>query len=301
MVAVHRDLRQTDGWAKYLQSLGWEVEEIPGPERSCKIYIRKVPLIGAVVKLQRPAAVPPAEEIDRIAKEHRALFVKLEPSRPVSMAGFEPDRNPNLPTKTVVIDLTRSGAELWEDLSKDARQSIRKAVGNQLTAGGYQPGDEGFSGALANFQRLLQETGGRQGFRATSLQEVQKKAAAFEKDTLIFVVRQDGRPVAAALIIFSGNAAFFHHLGSKKSGQKLFATYFLVWEVLKEIKKRRPDVRILDLEGVDDPRFPQTKSWQKFSVFKRKWGGEEIEYPPPLIKYFNPLVRALFKLTSALT
>src|SRR3990170_7867604 len=112
------DLRQSAGWAKYLQSQGWKIEESKG----FKAYIRKVPLVGSVIKIQRPAEIPPVEEIDRIAKKHHALFVKIEPvgnaqsafrreggfSSQEPVAGFEPDPTPNLPTRTIQVDLSKT-------------------------------------------------------------------------------------------------------------------------------------------------------------------------------------------------
>jgi len=294
MVAVSVDLRQTDGWAKYLQFLGWKVEKAGGS----RIYIRRIPLLGSVIKIQRPAEIPPAGEIDRIARKHRALFVKLEPEIGSSrkVPGFEPDRAPNIPARTIVIDLTKTEDDIWNSLSQDARQSIRKAVGNQLEVKLYQPADEGFEEALTAFRKLLENTGGRQGFRASPLKELRAKAEGFGEDFILLLASRENRPLAGALIIVSGETAFFHHFGSSRAGQKLFASYLLVLEVMKKIKKLRPEIRRLDLEGVADPRFPQTKRWERFSVFKRKWGGEEIEYPRPLIRFYRPLIRLLFSI-----
>jgi len=308
IILAMNDLRQSDGWARYLQRTGWSVEEVKRTRSKIanpaerdkrykvKVYIRKIPLIGSVIKIQRPAEIPPMEEIDRIAKKHRALFVKIEPvvSSQEPVAGFEPDPNPNLPTKTMVIDLTKAEKKLWDDLSQDARQSVRKARSEQLTVNSYQFGKPGFDKALNEFHQLLKETGRRQGFWTPSLAQLQVKAGAFGQDVILFLV-QPG-PLAGAFFLRDGETVYYHHAGSSPEGREKHAPYLLLWEVIKFF--RNSDKR-LDLEGVSDPRFPkQTKRWSGFTIFKNKFGGNKIEYPRPLIRYYHPLVKLLFSLAG---
>ncbi|OGC44397.1 hypothetical protein A2V54_03410 [candidate division WWE3 bacterium RBG_19FT_COMBO_53_11] len=292
------DLRQSAGWAKYLQSQGWKIEESKG----FKAYIRKVPLVGSVIKIQRPAEIPPVEEIDRIAKKHHALFVKLEPPLGVrdqasEIRGFKPDSSPNLPTKTLVIDLTKSEKELWEDLSQDARQSVRKARSEQLTVDSCQHGDKDFEPALQNFHKLLKETGRRQGFWTPSLTQLRAKADAFGQDVILFLV-QPG-PLAGAFFLRDGETVYYHHAGSSPEGREKHAPYLLLWEAIKFF---RHSAKQLDLEGVSDPRFPkQTKRWSGFTIFKNKFGGQERDYPAPLIRHYNLLTRVLFKFADKIS
>lgn len=301
------DLRQSEGWAKYLQTIGWEIDEIEGT----KVYIRNIPLLGSVIKIQRPAVVPPVSEIDRIARKHRALLVKLEPPltpeyRLPTDSGFAFDPHPNLPTKTIVIDLTLGESKLWNNLSQDARQRIRKAESTaklQVTSYGY--GDSGFAHAFEKLHHLLKETGKRQGFWVSGFDELGAKARVFDKNALIFLVTKKplaGRPwraspLAGALILISGNTAFCLHAASSLEGQELGASYLLFWEIISHLRSK---IAHLDFEGIADERFPQTKRWEKFTVFKKKWGGKEVEYPPPLIKYYRSWVKTLFAIGKLL-
>ena len=292
------DLRQSDGWAKYLESQGWEVGRV-----KCKIYIRKIPLFGSVIKIQRPEELPSFEEIDRIAKKHRALLVKLEPLtadqyKLASENGFVPDKLPSIPSKTIIIDLTKSEQELWEELSQDTRQSVKKAMDNQLTISHYQPGGQGFDQALEQFHQLLTETGRRHKFWTPGLNQLKSKAGVFGPDANLFLVlSKSGRPVAGAFTLMDDGT----HSGSSKEGQHLYASYFLLWETIKYLRESKRFNRH-DLAGIYDPRFHKaTRRWQGFTTFKRKFGGKEVGYPSPLIKHFNPVTRLLFKLTSALT
>lgn len=294
------DLRQTTGWAKYLQSQGWEVEELKVKSAKCKVYIRKIPWLGSVMKIQRPEELPPFEEIDRIAKKHRALLLKLEPlnAEQYNLAaenGFAPDTSPNLAAKTIIIDLTKSEQELWDDLSQDARQSVRKAQNNRLKISGFEVGKPGFEEALNEFHKLLEETGRRGKFWTPRLEQLRKKVEIFGKDASLFLAYSPNQPTNKPL---AGTFLLMHdgtHSASSKEGQNLYAPYLLLWETMKGLKAEK--IKYLDLAGVYDPRFHHaTRHWQGFTAFKRKFGGTEIEYPSPLIKYYHPLTKLIFKI-----
>lgn len=291
------DLRQSPGWAKYLSSQGWIIEKIKVKRSDVKVYVRRIPLLGSVVKIQRPAEIPPIKEIDRVAKKYHALFVKLEPLTEPNLellnSGFELDSNPNLPTKTLVIDLTKNEEELWKELSQDARQSIRKAKESKLQISHYKLGDPKFEEKLKTFYLLLRETGRRQKFWTPRFDQLQAKAKAFGKSATFFIVYADPQtPVAGAFVLNSDST----HFASSQKGKQLYAPYLLLWETIRYLKKRK--LSSYDLAGVYDSRFHKTtQKWQGFTTFKRKFGGEEITYPRPLIKYYSPIVKILSRIS----
>lgn len=289
------DLRQSDGWAKYLESQGWLV----GKLGNTKVFVRKIPPFGAVAKIQRPVEIPAVEEIDRIARKHHALFVKIEPLSTINYElltnhGFVRDPSPNLATKTVILDLTKSEDELWNDLSQDARQSVRKAQNNHLQVAGFKLGESEFEKALGEFHQLLKETGRRQKFWTPSFDQLRKKAEIFGPDAALFLAYSQSHTPLAGTFVLLGDGT---HSASSQEGQNLYASYFLLWETIKGLKAGK--VKHLDLAGVYDPRFHRaTRSWQGFTAFKRKFGGKEVEYPRPLIKYYHPFVKFIFKIAG---
>jgi len=303
------DLRQSDGWAEYLESQGWLVEKLG----NTKVFVRKIPPFGAVAKIQRPAEIPTVAEIDRIARKHHVLFVKIEPLSTVNNHqiarfveaepsyelltnhGFVRDSSPNLATKTVIIDLTKSEDELWRDLSQDARQSVRKAQSNHLQAVGFKLGEPGFDKALVEFHQLLKETGRRGKFWTPSFDQLRKKAEIFGPDAALFLAYSKSHtPLAGTFVLLDDGT----HSASSQEGQDLYASYFLLWETIKGLKAQK--VTRLDLAGIYDPRFYRaTQSWQGFTAFKRKFGGKEVEYPRPLIKYYHSLVKFIFGITGS--
>lgn len=303
------DLRQAEGWSRYLSSQGWRITEVKGKKSKCKIYARKIPLIGSVIKIQRPTEVPPVNEIDQTAKNCRALFVKFEPLlttnyQLLTKHGFKSDPNPNLPTKTIIVDLTKGEKELWKDLSQDTRQSIKKAIGYKMQVTSYRWGEGGFEQALMNFHQLLRKTGKRQHFLTPKSEQLKAKTKAFGKNAVLFLAhtpkqpenQKTRQPIAGALFLISDATAYYHHAASSLKGQELHAPYLLLWKAIKFFKS---SINSLDLEGVQDSRYPKaTKRWKGFTTFKKKFGGTELEHSRPLIKYYNPIIKLLFELAG---
>ncbi len=135
------DIRQSEGWGKYLGAIGWQTETIAHQKATTRIYIRQLPILGSLIKIPRPNLSLPWQEIDQIAKKHRAILVKIEPNMMLLPAyrlsliayRYSPDSWPLLPTKTIQIDVTKSEKELLANLEKDARYCLRKAQENRLS------------------------------------------------------------------------------------------------------------------------------------------------------------------------
>ncbi len=235
------------------------------------------------------------EEIDRIAHEHRTLFIKLEPSYQLPVTSyqlFEPDNWPLSPTRTIWVDLTPTEGEIFANFSKDARYSIRKARRSGVESRSWKID----AGTLRIFYNLLRETGKRKKFWVAPFKDLEAKAEAFKDKSALVLAYHNSKPIAGALILFYDSVAYYHQAASNLQGRKLLAPYLVVWEAIRQAKKR--GCHTLDLEGIYDPRYKIYRRFRKIGIFKKKFGGKEVEYPGSFVRYYNPLVKIIFKLTS---
>jgi len=123
------DLRQSENYKKHLENIGWKVDKAAGTH----FFIKKFPLIGSVIKIQRPEELD-FESIEFVSKFHKTMQVIIEPriasprGKPSMLLdhGFKLSKSPYLPTKTLHLDLTNSIDALYSQLKKDARYSLRK-------------------------------------------------------------------------------------------------------------------------------------------------------------------------------
>ena len=74
-----QDLRQSDNWARFMKSLGWE-KVFLGDGVGIG-YLRKFLGIFTIIKIQRPRKLLDEKEIDALARKNKAILVKIEPKQ----------------------------------------------------------------------------------------------------------------------------------------------------------------------------------------------------------------------------
>ncbi|HET7713675.1 MAG TPA: peptidoglycan bridge formation glycyltransferase FemA/FemB family protein [Patescibacteria group bacterium] len=274
------DIRQSPGFAKYMASLGWQVDQIGG----VVIYSKNIPIVGTLIKIQRPNLPLPLEEIDRLAQEKKAFLVKVEPNllldgfNPQIMGGFRKDSSPILPTRSIWIDLTLSPETLFANLDKDTRNLIRRAAKDGVAV------IEGSN--LKEFYLLWAGNAKKKGFYMSFEKELTALWKSVPEKRLL-IAKYQGQIVAAALLVGFSKVLYYSFAGSTELGRSCHAPYLLMWEVIKRAKKW--GYARLDLEGVADPQVKKTKSWSGFSRFKKGFGGKEVQYAGSFSKYYSPL------------
>jgi len=318
------DLHQSPLWAQYLEKLGWEAKEIKNskfnpfdqlrvdPEQSRRIkiqnyiYIKNLSFFGSILKAPKIDLPLPFSQIDIIAKEKKALFVKIEPNFPINNTGnykkiyaslkrnqYSQDKWALTNTKTIQIDLRLSEEELLKNMEKDTRYSIKASQRKGVKISESRD--------FEAFLDLYRETARRNRFWIGPLKELKTKWEIFSKKTAATILfayppNNSERLLAAAMVFFWDNISYYLHAASSAQKRDFFAPYLILWETIKLSKKRGCET--LDLEGISDNRIPYTKKWQGFSHFKRGFGGKEVTFIGSFTKYYNPLVKLIFKLGS---
>ena len=64
------DIRQSSQYAKYLSQIGWVIERDGGTN----YFIRKIPLLGCVIKIQRPEEIK-LNKVRQLSKKYRTFQV----------------------------------------------------------------------------------------------------------------------------------------------------------------------------------------------------------------------------------
>lgn len=276
------DLRQSPQFGKYTEAIGWQTEKIG----DCQVFIRQLPLIGSIIKIQRPNSIP-FKKIDELAKRYRALFVKIEPIQQLSNKtmkqlkshGFRQDSWPLLPTKTIWIDLTKTANQLWKEMEKETRYCVKKAEENNLTIG--QLSNRTIDKFYKNFKKF------GKGY-IPKRDEFQALNESLGKNAILLSL--DG--LAGTLILIADQTAYYYYAFSSSLGRKKFAQHLLIWEAIKLAKSLK--CQIFDLEGIEDSRYKVTRKWRGFSHFKKSFGGKEIAFPGSFTKYYHPIAKLLF-------
>ena len=292
------DIRQSDKWAKYLERMGWESHRTSG---GINIYFHKT-LLGTVVKIQKPLEIKEndIEEIDNFCVGLKPLFVKIEPfiGQDVTILekfGYVKSDVPLTPPSTIYIDLTKSENELWESISHSGKYSIKRAQREGTITRFYQ---NPLKDKMSAYLEIVQATGKRKHFYVQPMVDFENKVKIFGKEChLVLSYDTEGNLLSGKFYLCYGDMVLYSTGGTSEKGLKTKAGYEILWKSILYLKGL--GYKVLDLEGRDDPRFKnETKNWGGFSHFKEKFGGENIEFPHPYIKYFNPVLRFFSKFTK---
>ncbi|MCJ7805325.1 peptidoglycan bridge formation glycyltransferase FemA/FemB family protein [Patescibacteria group bacterium] len=260
------DIRQTIQYANYLKQIGWMVERTA----EANYFIKKLPLVGSIVKIQRPDEIR-INKIREITKKYRVFQIIIEPKTDLDAKyllsiGFRLSKSPYLPTKTLQLDLTQTEKKLLGLLRKDTRRAVRQ---NENIATGFASPED--------FRNAWKRSVGLKRY-VPPLAHLKALKKSFKKNSL-FIMTADGS--SGAIFLLADGIAYYWQAFANKEGRKKLYQYKVVWEGILWAKKK--GARIFDFEGIYDERFPN-KTWLGFTHFKKSFGGYEVEYSGAFVK-----------------
>jgi lipid II:glycine glycyltransferase (peptidoglycan interpeptide bridge formation enzyme) len=273
------DIRQTPAYARYLKSIGWQVERI----NEVNYFIKKLPLMGSIIKIQRPEEIK-IKKINELAKKYKSFQIIIEPksemdARYLISIGYKKSKRPYLPTKTLHLELTHPQESLINQMKKDAKRAIKKTEDLEI----HEP-------TISCFRDCWKKAVGLKRY-VPAIKNLKSLKKNFRKNCL-FLLTKEGS--AGAIFLMgdkialgqqAASSAYYWQAFSNQKGRKTLAQYKIVWEGILWAKKH--GAKIFDFEGIYDKRFPN-KKWKGFTHFKKSFGGYEVSYPGAFVKNLVP-------------
>ena len=270
------DLRQTKEWGDWLAATGWVVDKVKTMDGSdLQIFIRPMPFLPiAFFKLQRFNREIDWQDLAETKRKHQVLWSVMEPANEkpipdITKHGYRLTRDPYLPTKTRVLDLTKSEKALLIGMSENFRRVIKK-------------------GMMAKVVKISADRfyeGWKRWARSYILPRGQfdSLVGAFSSKVEFWAMEKDGQPLSAVMLLFTPDTCFYYQTWTSKMGRKSSEHVILTWKTMRRAKKLKK--KYYNFEGIQDRRFPIPK-WDGFTEFKRRFGGQELSYPGSFLKWF---------------
>lgn len=254
-------------------------------------FIRKLPLVGSVLKLQRPEKIN-FDTIDKLCRKYHIFQIILEPQLTSGINstlkhnilithGFKLSKSPFLPSKTLQIDLTQSQKNILGHIKKDARYAIKRGglsvIKFYSTPIDIRKWREAWK-ASVKFDRYV-----------PSFKALLNLRKSFTNNYSVFLASHNisGNIMGGALFTRTSHGVAYYWYGFTNSeGRTSLSQYSLLYQGILWAKKN--GCKVFDFEGIYDPRFPN-KSWLGFTHFKRSFGGHEVSYPGCYTKFRFPL------------
>ncbi len=270
------DIRQSPLYAAFINRIGWQVEKVG----TSFAYIKKLPFIPTLLKIQRPNQLPAQAELKAIAQKYGRSRVVIEPL---------PEQHPRYTdaklledgftySKSITVDINKSEIDIFATFADSKRRGIKRA--EKLGVKVVHEKD------INTFIHLKKRTSGLLGFLTVNTLTALWKVFSLHNAFLLLATEKDSEALIAGLLILVWDeTAYYWQAAATDRGKKLHVPSLLVWEAIKEAKKRK--CRRLNFDGVYDERFPKiNKSWQGFTKFKMDFGGTPVYYPQPVALMF---------------
>lgn len=282
------DIRQSEPYARYLKSVGWEVERIDG----INYFIKKIPIIGSILKVQRPEQIR-FGTINKLCRRYGVFQIIIEPALSARIGafkdchkfmiahGYKLSKSTYLPSKTLQIDLTKPKKDIFRSLKKDARYALRK--GGELNFKEYSTPKE-----IRIFREAWKKSVKFNRY-VPSADQLIKLKKSFPQSHSLFLTSHNifGRIIGGVIFTTSSHGkskyiTYYWQAFTNKEGRSTLSNYALLYYGILWAKKN--GYKLFDFEGIYDPRFPNN-SWLGFTHFKRSFGGYEVTYPGCYTKF----------------
>ena len=294
-------LLQTGEWGQLKSAFGWKSVHIITDNLGVQILFRKLPLgftVGYIPKSLTNQFVSDQlwDEIDSACRQHRAIFLKLEPDlwndSPLLVGEDTVRVSPHniQPPRTIAINIKTSEEEILVRMKQKTRYNIRLAEKKGVTVHAW--------GDLESFHKMMLVTGVRDNFGVHSLEYYKRAYELLHPKQMgeILVAEYDGKSLAALFVACHGNRAYYLYGASTDEERNRMPTYLLQWEAIKWARARGCEE--YDLWGVPDKDEATLEAnfktrhdglWGVYR-FKRGFGGEIKRAVQAMDRIYNPLL-----------
>lgn len=173
---------------------------------------------------------------------------------------------------TWVLDISTPEEEILAGMRKTTRYLVRKGEKAGLKLEMSVNPDN-----AKVLYRLQSETIERHGFVGFPEKLFKNEIEIFGNDgqAQVFLCRYGKKILAAAIIVYYADTAYYHYSGSTSGDAKLPFSYFLQWQIIKEAKKR--GIKYYNFWGIAPNDNPNHR-FAGVTLFKTGFGGERVDW-----------------------
>jgi len=271
-----RDLRQSPEFGRFMKTIGWEVIQIPRNilqntnntqyiNHNSLIFIKKIGPIR-VAKMRRPGPNTDYDEVIKRLSGQGVFIFQMDPEvdnpEMFKKLGFRKNGDQILGTKTLLIDLRPEINKVMDSFKPETRNKLRKFLISN---------DKLLKNNFDLFYKILREGYKDLDVWCPPIDQYNNLINAFAEKCFCLTIND----VSGCLVIINQGVAEYYYAASTKAGKENNLPYLVVWEAMKEAKKR--GAVVWDFNGFYDDRYPD-KRWKGFSFFKSRFGGTTLEF-----------------------
>jgi len=257
------------------------------PRKMSFLYCPRGPLLDYTAPQEMLDLI--TTKLKSIAKEENTIFLRIDPplEELPSIKGFTKGKGFQ-PEHTLILDLTLSEEEILKQMKPKGRYNIKLAQKKGVKVRKADPKNiETYNKDIADFYKILQETTSRDGFSGHNEEFYHSMLEVLipEEMAELYLAEYEGEILGGLIATFSNHKCIYYYGASSNTNRNLMAPYLLQWEAIQEAKSR--NYKTYDFLGIA-PNNAKNHPWQGVTEFKKKFGGYEKSFAPPLEHSFRP-------------
>ena len=236
------------------------------------------------------------EELRKIGKEERCVFIKLEPNviriqnSEFRIQNLRSSPHPLFTKYTFQLDITKSEEELLKNMHSKTRYNIRVAQKHGVVVDEYNS-DKLFE----DYITLMHETTKRQKYYAHT-EEYHRQMWETLKGSMahLLVARYKNKPLVTWIAFVFNNVLYYPYGASSNEHKEVMASNLIMLEAIRFGKK--VGCKVFDMWGSLGPNPGPTDPWYGFQRFKEGYGGKLVEFIGSYDLVLNPFLYHLYNL-----
>lgn len=298
---------QTSTWGRFKSIFGWMPYHIKAGDTGAQVLIRKLALGVSIAYVPKGPVgsnwIPLIEEINNLCRKEKSIVLYVEPDCWEEegthcfnqLQNFLPADIAIQPRKTIIISLEGDEEEWLSRMKQKTRYNIRLAErkGVQVKK----------SEDISIFNKMIEITGERDEFGIHEAKYYRQVFELFSKEDMcsMLIAEYEKKPLAALIVFFRGNRAWYFYGASNNQERNRMPTYLLQWEAMRLSAAR--GCTTYDLWGIPDEspeileeNFTERSDglWGVYR-FKRGFGGEIKRSAGVFEKIHYPVLHGLYK------
>lgn len=222
------------------------------------------------------------DSLEKIGKEQDADFIRFRPqeldsqaiTRQLTGVNARPAQMHLTADLTLQLDLTKPTDQLLSEMRKNHRSAIRKAekLGIEIRVS-KNPDD------IREFYEIQLQLAEHHGFVPFGYDFLHEQFLAFAYDDQVELVSSyhENQLLASSFIIYYNKEAVYHYGVSTMANRKLPGSYASQWAAIQAAQQR--GCNSYNFWGIAPHDAPEHR-FAGVSLFKRGFGGTEVQYVP---------------------
>lgn len=182
---------------------------------------------------------------------------------------------------TWILEIDKSEEDLLVGMRKNTRNLVRRAAREGVEVIASTSTD-----FIEAFCEVYEETVQKHDFVPFSKKYLTEEVRAFNgvgqprlvsgegTEARIYLAKWSGKVLSAAIVIFYGNSAYYHHGANSLEHRKVPAAYALQWQAIRDAKAHGK--KLYNFWGIAEDEENSNHPWHGLTFFKQGFGGHRV-------------------------